>query len=182
MLARACGLDGRVEGQQVGLLGDLADSIDDRGDRLRLDSELGDVRADLGDRALHLRYRFFGLLHVDCAALGDFHAVGGLAAGVRCLADDHLGSRRQFLRRSVRLLGRSGKRLRDFDQLGLLLDELGARAVELGDECVGSAFASPVERLADHRDVKREELAIRDQHAREALRVVAQAVDEIRND
>ena len=51
-LARAGRLDGGVEREQVGLLGDVVDRLDDRADLLALGTELGDLDRGLVDRGL----------------------------------------------------------------------------------------------------------------------------------
>ena len=74
LLAGAGGLDGGVERQQVGLLGDAGDGVDDAADLLRAWRQVLDRGRDLG------------------RGLGDLaHRLGGRVGGVDALAGDRAG-------------------------------------------------------------------------------------------
>ena len=115
LLARAGGLDGRVERQQVRLLGDAGDRRDDPADLLGLGREIADRVAD-------------GLRRVAHGA----HGLGGLAGGRDALASDLprllgdagglLGVRGGLADGRGDLLGRAARRL---DHLHLALGALG---------------------------------------------------------
>src|SRR4051812_18544881 len=101
-LSRPRRLDGRVQGQQVGLLGDVVDQLEDLADLL---GALAESERALGDR-LHL------LLHVAHRVAG---LLGGGAAGAGAVRDGRgrrvqLLDRRGGLRNRRRLLG--GRRRR----------------------------------------------------------------------
>ena len=79
VLAGARRLDGRVQGQQVGLVGDLGDRRDDAGDAVGLDREALDGLGDARGRLAHLVHRA-GRLGDDlrAAAGGGLRVLGGL--------------------------------------------------------------------------------------------------------
>ena len=123
-LAGAGRLDRGVDGEDVGLLGELGDDVEHRADLLRLLAELEHVRDDLVDLAADAGDRL--VRHVDRAVagarrvgglLGDvrdaLRALGDLARGRQQLADrgGDLGHRGGLLLGAARLLVGGGLQL-----------------------------------------------------------------------
>src|ERR687888_42437 len=78
MLACPRCLNCRVQRQQVGLLGDVVDSLHYRSDFLAQLAELLDIGGGLADDSLDLGHRFGGLAHGRATMLG---CLAGLLAG-----------------------------------------------------------------------------------------------------
>ena len=70
MLASPGGLNGRVERQQVGLLGDIVDRLDDGADAIAQRAELLNARRGVADDGLDLGHGRGGFAHRGGAVLG----------------------------------------------------------------------------------------------------------------
>ncbi|EYU01872.1 hypothetical protein PA99_1985 [Pseudomonas aeruginosa PA99] len=99
LLAGAGGLDGGIEGEEVGLLGDGADHVEHLADVLRLAGQAFHQARGLADLGVHLADRADGLSD-PCAAVagGPFRETGGLGGGAG-VARDLLDRRAHFVDR-----------------------------------------------------------------------------------
>ncbi len=99
LLAGAGGLDGGIEGEEVGLLGDGADHVEHLADILRLAGQALHQARSLADLGVHLADRADGLSD-PCAAVagGPFRETGGLGGGAG-VARDLLDRRAHFVDR-----------------------------------------------------------------------------------
>ena len=80
LLAGSGRLDGGVEGEEVGLLGDVVDRLDDGADLVGLGAELGDLPRGLLDGELDAFHLADGLADGLLAVVGGFGGGGGHGA------------------------------------------------------------------------------------------------------
>ncbi|MNJ28057.1 hypothetical protein D3C77_225820 [compost metagenome] len=98
-------LDGCVEGQQVGLLGDALDHIEDLADVTGAGVEGFDLRAGFADFLRQRGHRRDGFFHHLAAVVGLFAGAAGVLRGVGGVAGDFLGGGAQFVDRRGHAVG-----------------------------------------------------------------------------
>src|SRR3954447_14716085 len=160
LLAGAGGLDGRVQRQQVRLLGDAGDRGDDALDLLRLRAELADRLGRLQRRVADGAHGLRGLGNRAGALLGDLTGRGGGLGGLLRVLRAGGARRGDLLGRDLRLLHRAHLTL---GALGDLADGRG----DLADGATGllrgrrHLLRGGRQRLGGGRDVAHERAELR---------------------
>src|SRR5207342_706794 len=130
LLAGAGGLDGGVERQQVGLLGDAGDRVDEADDLARALRELADRRRDGGGELAHRAHGLGGVVGGGDALLGHGAGLAGHAGG--------LVGRRRALAHGLGQVGGEVEGLVDDARLALhALGDLADRVGGLGARAAG---------------------------------------------
>src|SRR6266545_4156628 len=157
-LARLGALEGGVQGEQVGAVGDLVDHLDDRADPL-------DALRQLRDRVVHLDGVVAHLLHREHEGLDRPLALAAAREGLLRDRRDHLRVLGDLVRRALQLLHRGGRlvdRRRLRARRGLVLrrggEHLGGRRRELEGRLadLGHELLQRLHHLADAGDERRQ--------------------------
>ncbi|MCY1408024.1 hypothetical protein D9M71_233400 [compost metagenome] len=99
------GLDGGVQGQQVGLLRDAFDHIEDLPDVVGAGVEGFDLLAGFADLLRQRSHRRDGFFHHLAAVVGLFAGTAGVLRGIGGVAGDFLGGGAQFVDRCSHAVG-----------------------------------------------------------------------------